>query len=157
MPGRPQGQLERGLEELSLSMHERARVRRRGLGDTRTGEYEQQIQIDLAGYAAAAWAYADRSVAWELPLLYAPAQRRSEVTSPHFTRGFELVGNSSTLILLDAHVLSWTTTDEGWYTGARLRFAVCAPLTGNPVSYSAMAHLTFRGYGAPAEGDEFTP
>lgn len=157
--GRPTGQLERSLEAISLDLHDRARLRHRGISDIRTGEYEQQVQVEVTGAATPTWVYADQAVGWEIPFLDAPGQRRSEVTRPHFTPGFELISSGGTLILLTAHVLGWITTDEGWWIGAQVQFAAQAPLiapAANPVPYSAMAHLTFRGYGAPAEGDEFT-
>lgn len=154
--GPPRGQLERSLAALTIGVHQGARQRRRDLYDTRIGEYEQQVHVPLSGEATADWGYADQAVAWEMPFLYAPLQRRVPFPTPHFTYGIEMTSGQSALVLIAAHVIDWTVTDQQWYVGATVRFAACAPLATDPQPYAAIAHLSFEGYATSAEIDEFT-
>jgi hypothetical protein len=154
----PHGQLERSLAALTIGVHQAAEQRRRTLADTITGEYEQQVHVPLAGEAAAGWAFVDSAVRWEMPFLYAPLQRRVPFPAPHFGYGIEHVSGQSALVVIHAAVAGWTITDEQWYVGATVRFAVHAP-AADPASpgtpYAAVAHLSFQGYATMAETDEF--
>lgn len=153
------GQLQRALEGMTIGVHQGALFRKRTLADGHTGEYEQQVQVQLGGTAGNEWGFVDSEVTFELPFVYAPLQRRSEFTTPHFTRGIEVLNSApdpTTLLNIDAHVVGWTTTEEGFIVGARVRFSVCAPNATDNVPYTAIAHLAFQGYASYAEGDEFT-
>jgi hypothetical protein len=157
--GPPRGALERSLAALTIGVAQGERARRDALDDTYTGEYEQQVHEQLSGEAASGWGFTDAHVAWELPFLYAPLQRRVPFTTPHFTYGIEITSGTEELIVIHAHVIGWTVTEEQWYVGARVRFGVCAPASDPSVTipYQAIAHLSFQGFATPAEGDELTP
>lgn len=153
---RARGQLDRSLAALTIGMHMSARDRHRALMDTKTGEYEQQVHVPLSGVAAAGWGFTDRSINWELPFLYAPLQRRAPWDKPHFTHGIEFVRPPSDLVVITAHVVRWTVSEEGWVCGATARFGVSAPnATAAGVGYSAIAHLSFQGFASSVEGEEF--
>ena len=93
---------------------------------------------------------------FEYPFLYAPAQRLVPFDRPHFTKGFELTSGAATLVHLDAQVLSWDINESNWTIGAKIRLYAVAPLMDTtPVAFSAIAHLTFQGYAAYAEGEEY--
>lgn len=150
---RPQGQLEKSLAALTIGVHQSAQERHRALIDAHAGEYEQQVHVPLAGQAGLGWNFTDKVVNWELPFVYAPTQRRVPFATPHFTHGIEFIEAPNDLVLITAHVVKWSISEEGWYTGATVRFACNGP--NSPIKYSAIAHLSFQGYASPAEGDEF--
>lgn len=153
---RPQtGQLERSLEALTIGVHQGARRRSRVLADTHTGEYDQMVQLNVTGLAGNEWAYDDQPVTWELPFLYAPAQRRVPFDRPHFKPGFEVLQPTDVLIHLGAQVVGWNINDSGFFIGATVRVYIVAPLVTEQVSFGAIAHLTFQGYATYAEGSEF--
>jgi hypothetical protein len=155
--GRPRGQLERALASLTVGVAQGEQERRRALYDTATGEYEQQVQVPLSGTAAAAWAYTDQPVNWEMPFLYAPLQRRVPFQTPHFTYGIEHTVGTNELVVIHAMVTVWTISPQGWCVGATIRFAVAAPALDPTLTtpYAAVAHLRFQGYATMAEGDDF--
>lgn len=154
---RPMGQLERSLAALTIGVHQGTQQRRKALADTYAGDYEQQVHVPLSGTAALAWSFSDHDVQWEMPFLYAPVQHRVTFPTPHFNPGIELTGPRGDLVVIHAHVLGWTVTESQWFVGATIRFAVSAPavLSTATVPFSAVAHLSFRGYAAMAETDEF--
>ena len=132
--------------------------RTRALADTITGEYEQQVHVPLSGVATSAWAFSDQAVAWELPFLYAPLQRRVPFLTPHFTYGIELTAGTLELVVIHAHVIAWTITDANWYVGATVRFAVRRPgRVDGADPYAAIAHLSFEGYATMAEDRRVRP
>jgi hypothetical protein len=153
----PRGQLERSLAALTIGVHQSVQRRRRALYDARTGDYEQQVHVPLSGQAALAWAYVDRPVQWEMPFLYAPLQHRVSFTTPHFNYGIEHTSGQDALVIINASVADWTVTDQQWYVGATIRFAVHAPAADPTATmpYAAVAHLSFRGYATMAETGEF--
>lgn len=151
---RPQGQLDRALGSMTIDLLQNRDFRKRTLYDTRTGEYEQQVHVPFSGAAGSLWGFADQAVNWEMPFVYAPAQRRVPFETPHFTYGIELLNPGSSLVHFGAHVVAWNITDAGWYIGATVRLCVVSPDATVQVPYSAIAHLSFQGYAAYAEGDE---
>lgn len=153
---RPVGQLERSLAALTIGMAQGQAARAKGLADTGTGEYLQQVHVPVSGVAGADALFADTNVQWELPFLYAPDQRRVPFLTPHFTYGIEITAGQAALVVVDAHVVGWAITEQNWYVGATVRLSASSPGAVEPVPYSAIAHLSFEGYATPAEGDEFT-
>ncbi len=154
---RPGGQLERSLTALTIGVAIDAKDRARALDANRTGEYEQQIHQPMAGNAAAAHGFVDATVYWEMPFLYAPAQRRVPFETPHFVFGVEHLQSTGVLVLVDAHVIGWVVSPEGWYTGAKVRLSAVAPTLGSGAlePFSAIVHMSFQGYASFAEGAEF--
>lgn len=151
------GQLERSLSALTIGVVQGQKFRERGLSDTYTGEWDQQVQVEFTGTAGSQWGWTDTDITFEYPFLYAPAQRLVPFDRPHFSKGFELLGASITLVHLDAQIVAWNINDNNWTIGATVRLYVVAPLADvEPLAFSAIAHLTFQGYAAYAEGAEFT-
>jgi hypothetical protein len=152
------GLLAASLSNLTIGVAESIKGRKASLRDTFTGEWEQQVHVPLTGVAQNTWGYADAKVVFDIPLMDAQSQRMVPFTTPHFTHGIELKQTGPTLLLINAHVLKWTVNEYGWTCGATIRFSVQAPLlTGtNTSAYSAIAHLSFQGYGCIPEEDEFS-
>ena len=156
---RPAGALDRALAAITIGMAQGQQFRERVLADTRTGEYEQQIQLSVSGTAGNGWGFADAQVMFEYPFLFAPTQRMVPFDRPHFQASFELMNASDTLVHLAAHVIDWNVNDSGWIIGATVRVVGTAPAvsdSANLEAFSALAHLTFQGYCTYAEGDEYT-
>lgn len=152
--GRPLGQLERSLAALTIGVAQGRERRARSLADAFTGEWEQQLRLDLSGQAAGGWGWGDRRVTFDIPFLYAPLQRTIPFETPQFTYGVEMTQTTDTLVLVHAHLLKWTINRQGWITGATLRFGVQAPAATAPMPFSATVHLTFQGFGTTAEQEE---
>lgn len=155
---RPTGQLEKSLAALTIAIDQGHRERATALEDSHTGEHFQQVRVDLSGNATAVWGFSDTDVAFALPFLYAPSQRAVPFKLPHFTHGIEFKVTPESFVLLNAQVVGWHETEEGWIVGAKVRFAVCAPnfqAGGAAITFSATAHLTFQGYATYAESEEF--
>lgn len=150
------GQLERALGSMTVDLLQGRDFQKRVLADTYTGEWEQQVHVPFNGSAGNEWGFADQTVNWEMPFLYAPAQRRVPFETPHFTYGVELLNAAADLVHFGAHVIAWNINDSGWYIGATVRLAAVAPnATTVAVLFSAIAHLSFQGYASYAEGDEY--
>ncbi len=154
---RPRGQLDRFVNATVVRPRLAERHRRRTLADGYTGEFEQQIQVALAGVAGNVWGFVDESYSFEYPFLYAPIQRRVDLLTPVFRSGIELVDpNPQYLVIVHAHCVGWTYSEENWIIGSTVRFAVVAPAaTTQAIAYNAIAHLAFQGYASLPEGGEF--
>lgn len=150
---RPAGQLERSLAALTISVAHGSRQRQKALDDSRTSEYEQQIRIPLSGQAGVEWVSTEKQFTWEQPFLYAPLQRKVPFSTPQFTSGIEFSSKNG-LVVVHAHLVAWTITEENWVIGATIEFAAGAPNAApdTVVSWSAIAHLSFEGYSTYAEG-----
>jgi len=154
-PAQP-GQLERALTNLTVGLVQGQQLRERILRDGYQGEYEQQVQLQFAGAAGNMAGFTDADITFELPFLYAPAQRHVPFETPHFTYGIELLNAGDTLVQLAAHVTAWNINDSNWVVGATVRLTAVAPLvTTEAVAFAAIAHLRFQGYASYAEGDEY--
>lgn len=149
--GRPQGQLERALMDLALGSHQGRQERHEALLATRQGEYEQQVQVQVAGAATSVWGYLDIPVTWEHPFVYSPLQRDIQFETPHVASHIEWTSTLTDLVVAHAHVVSWNTNDQGWCIGATVRVAVQAPNTETQVNYQGTVHLTFQGYAFPTD------
>jgi hypothetical protein len=151
------GQLEQSLSALTIGVVQGKEWRERVLSDTHSGEWHQQVQLQFSGSAGNQWGFVDHDVYFEYPFLYAPSQRLVPFDRPHFSKGFEnLTPSSTNLVHLDAQVVNWITNDSNWIIGATIRLYAVGPnndVTAEP--FSAIAHLTFQGYAAYAEGEEY--
>lgn len=146
---RPQGGLERSLVDLAVGSHQAREDRLNALISTKSGEYTQQVQVEISGHASILWGYADIAVSWEHPFVYAPLQRDPQFERPHLSHHLEWTGSQADLVVGHAHVVSWLQSDQGWYIGAKVRVAVMAPNT--EVDYSGVLHLSFQGYACPTD------
>lgn len=153
--GRPQGELERAMTETTIGVIAAYKERERMLSSTRSGEYDQQVEFPIAGVAGNLWGSVDVPVTWEHPFLYSPLQRPVPFVNPHVAGSHvEWQSNSGgELIIASLHVISWNITNYGWYIGAKVRVAVCAPNATAATAYQGIAHLTFQGYAYPTDGD----
>lgn len=122
---------------------------------TKLAEVFQQYQMDVSGVAGSG-AYCDFTVTFQEVLYYAPLQRNLKLEDPHVTYGYQLDSGDAKL---HAYVKSWTLDENANYLGAIVRVHVeqfaWAPLS----PFSGAVHVTFQGYGVPAEdpGYDDTP
>jgi hypothetical protein len=152
---RPGGQLDRSLDALTSGLIRGKAARESQLAHTEAREIEQQVRVPLSGKAGSEWGSIDKKVGLALPFIWAPDQRGVPFKTPHFSYGIELGVGSNVLVVVHAQVVNWTKNDSSWIIGAKMRFAAIAPGSGvTPVSFSAMAHLTFQGWAAESEEGE---
>lgn len=153
---RPQGQLDRSLAALTVGVLQGKIERDDQLHHSAGREVTQQVRVPLSGAAGNGYGSAEKKVGWQFPLLWAPRQRKASFKTPHFSYGIELGTGSNTLIVIHAQVVKWTINDSRWVIGANMRFIVSAPMLSSEatVNFSAVAHLSFQGWGAESEEGE---
>ena len=151
--GKPINALERSLKALTIGVQQSAQRRASGSQSEQAGEYQQQVQIPLSGSAALKPMFADVSVTWRMPFLWAPQQRLVPFSVPHFTYGVEFTDVPNGLVVIHPSVVGWTKDVRNWFTGALIRATVWAPGLDEQktVDFSAALHLVFQGYAAQPE------
>lgn len=152
--GRPQGQLERTMVDITIGTIKSMRTRERNLAATRAGEWDQQVEFPISGLAGNEWGSVDVPVTWEHPFIYAPTQRSVPFPNPHVADHVEWQAlQGGALVISSLHIIAWNVNDYGWWIGATVRVAVCAPNATAAVAYQGVVHLTFEGYASPTDGD----
>lgn len=153
---RPQGQLDRTLDALTIGIAQDKAKRKKQLGYSAGVEMEQQVRVPLSGKAGNGWGFTDTEVNWPYPFIWAPGQRGVTYATPHFSYGIVHGQQTKRLILIHAQVIRWNINDASWVVGATVRFASSAPEAAveELIDFSAMAHLTFQGMGAETEEGE---
>lgn len=155
------GGLDKALAEIAIQTHRDAHVRHLLKDDSHTGEYMQQVQFPFYGHTVnQGWVFSDKEVTWELPFLWAPAQRQVPFEKPHFWYGVEHTLKPQTIVVVTVSVIEWGVTPENWLVGCVVRCAAQAPAVdishGDVVTnFATNIHLTFQGYGTNTEGDDF--
>lgn len=154
--GTPQGALQRAFADALIGAHRARERHQRVLQTIASGEYDQQVQVPFSGVASAGWGYTDTAVSWEHPFIYSPLQRNVPFETPHVTHHLEFTGKAESdgLVIGLAHVIGWNQTDSGWYIGATVRIAICAPNASANVPYEGVVHLTFEGFAFPTDTGE---
>lgn len=144
----PTHALQRGLNKLAFGvvrdMHAAASKRAPNLRQ----EGEQQFQIPVSGKAGVSpeWVTKDLKFHWTF---YGEAgQRDSELNAPQVS--FGVVMDSREPIFAMPCVMKWDRKDADEIEGATVAIAVWDP-TGRGVKFKGSLHVTFQGYGAPAE------
>jgi hypothetical protein len=146
MPGADTNQLSRAMDSITIGA---VRDLRR-LDEQRAAEglkeVEEQFQITISGRAEefAAWQFAQ--VKFGLVFVDGTGQRDSELVTPHFTYGAELL--TSTPVVLSAAVMTWQTNNRGETVGAKLGIGVMA--TDLATRFRARLHASFQGWGQPS-------
>lgn len=160
MPGRPStGQLERALTKLTVGVVQGQELKAQLGADQYTGEADQQIELQFSGKAGNQYASTDKKVPFQYPFLHAPQQREVPFAQPHFVGAtFELLTPTASLVVMGAQLIGWGLNKSNWTIGAELRLYAVAPLVDDStlVPFSALAHLTFEGYLAHAEGGGYS-
>jgi hypothetical protein len=138
--------------------------RRRAMLDADAlNEIDHQFQLPISGVATSTMAWVTKTVEFDVEFVFAPEQRDSALTMPHFTYGAvaraevdtTIEGaNPSGALAISAVVLDWVTdTRRNVITGAQV--AVGVMFSGNTTpQFHGTVHLTFQGFGALAENDE---
>lgn len=142
------GQLERALASITIGVEESRAERDRQVAHSGGHEMEQQIRVPIAGKAGNGWGFAEVQVSFLYPFLWMPLQRGAPFDTPHFSYGIDHKGNPG--LVVNAAVLQWGTDDSNHVVGATIQIGVSAPMLAEAEeqSFSAVAHLTFQGYGA---------
>lgn len=146
MPGADTNQLHRAMDAITIG----AVKDLRRLDEQREAEglqeVEEQFQIIVSGRAEefTEWQFAE--IKFGLVFIDGTGQRDSELTTPHFTYGSEML--SPTPVALQAAVMEWLQNDRGETVGAKLAISVLA--TDNATRFRAALHATFQGWGQPS-------
>lgn len=131
--------------------------RRRAMLDyDRLQEITLQFQIPVSGKVDDQGAYwSTTELEFDHEFFFAPEQRDSPLTMPHFTFGSVVSGesvnggNEDGGVFITASVVEWVTDDREAVTGARVTVGVTAP--DGECEYDGYLHLSFQGYGGPSE------
>lgn len=158
---RPHGALQRSLSAMTIGVVKAQQSRDVALAPTQLSELVQHNQLRISGKVGEKPLTRVATVTWPYPFVYAPAQRDSNFTNPHFNYGVEYgeaIPTSATPIptdhpLIHVAVVNWLSDDNAFSTGADVAITAWIPSAKKKRQFSALAHLTFWGYGAPAEDD----
>lgn len=142
-----------------VQAHEQA-LARTALGDT-----VQHTQIDISGRVGREPYTFVLPVQWPIPLVYAPVQHDSDLDNPHFNYGIELPMLSQSPLsaaaptdhpIILCAVAGWLGDDNGFTTGANVAVTSWLPGAKKKRAFSATAHLSFWGFGAPTDDSDDT-
>lgn len=143
----PRGALHRAVSDLTVGVAHAMRARDQRNREMGFAEVQQQFQVRMSGTATATVAYAITVVEFDYPFYYAPSQRDSDFSRPHFWFGAE----ASTPISVSAVVTAWDIDpDNAAIIGASVAVGV---LSQTPVAYTGVLHLTFQGFAALGEDE----
>lgn len=153
MAGVTTHRVRRSLQSLSIGMARAMQERDRRQEEIAAGETEQQYKVAVSGTAgpdAMDW----QEGAIKFDDLFYPAQDRRDSTfaTPLFTYGVEM--QSPTPVILSVVVTGWLTDVDGTVSGVRLAFGAHVIGVVDDVKFSAVAHLSFQGWAAPALNDD---
>lgn len=146
------GALTRSLAELTLGQRKAAEDRQK-LDDVLAGsDMTQNLQIPCGGSASRAPVWTKTLVLFPYPFLNNIDRTRtdSELVHPHFTYGVEI--HSDANVIITTQIREWIEDpDTGWMVGAQVRVCAWCPQARKNHRWTGVIHLSFTGYGAPAE------
>lgn len=134
---------------------------RAAVGYDQLQEIEHQFQIAIEGTATTNLTWEVFDLAFDVEFFFAPQQRDSPLTVPHFTYGASVTGettdtaNPNGVVGVLASVIGWSQDDRTAITGSKLAVGVfCGgPSSDTTVDFDGYLHLTFQGFGAPGGAD----
>jgi hypothetical protein len=128
-------------------------------------EIETQYQVPIWGIATARPAWSTFTLAFDVQFVFAPEQRDSPLSVPHFSFGPVVSGvaspdetnpdpdNPDSLVAVFCQVVEWgRDLAADAVIGAVLGVGV-STLGGADVKFDGYVHLSFEGYGTIAETD----
>jgi hypothetical protein len=151
--------INRSIRTRTIDTTRALEARRAMLGYDALGEIEQQFQLPMEGTAGDVMGWFEIRLKFDVEFYNAPDSRMSPYTLPHFTYGYVIT--TPTPVLVAACVREWTLDDIDTVSGAKVAIGTCNPgLSQTPdtapvvaVPFAGYMHLTFQGFGAPAENN----
>lgn len=157
MSARAEHLLQRSVRKLAVDIVRDVGARAQLNADTVLAEREEQVQLDLRGTATSTPAWSQLEVPFQHAFLTSNARRNSQLVRPHFTPGFELLSVSNPQnepvvggVLILPTVIGWKVESGIAITGVTVALCAWAP-AGIELSFRAVAHLTFQGFGMPQD------
>jgi hypothetical protein len=149
---RDRHRLARGLARATVEATDAKTQRERELLPMSAGDMAQQVQIKVNGKVGKEPVTTNADVTFPLPFLnkLAPNQHNN-TPDPTFASGVEIVTGG--LVILQAQLQAWTEDESSFIVGAKMKLVAFSPNAYRLRRYSAVVHLTFFGYAAPAEDD----
>lgn len=109
-------------------------------------EREEQFQIAVSGVAQEFFAWQTVDIVFSTVFVDATGQRDSPFDRPHISVGSELY--TSTPVAVQGVVMSWKTNDRNETLGAKVAIGILS--TDKATKFRGSVHLTFQGFGQPA-------
>jgi hypothetical protein len=162
---RPQGALNRSLAALTIGVVKGMQAREQTLSRTTLSDMAQHAQIDIEGLVGQHPYSYMVPVSFPVPYVYAPVQHDSDLENPHFNFGIELGQAPSSALsaaaptdhpIILCQLAGWITNGDGFTTGANIVVTSWIPGASKKRKFSATAHLSFWGYGAPTDDADDT-
>jgi hypothetical protein len=160
---RPGGALNRSLQALTIGVVKGVQAREKALSRTTLGDLVQHQQLDIAGYIGKDPHTYVFSVGWDIPFVYAPMQHDSDLERPHFNYGVELGQQPTTPMsaatptdhpIIVCQIVGWHDDHDGFTVAADVAVTSWIPGAKKKRQFTATAHLSFWGYGAPTDDSD---
>jgi hypothetical protein len=149
---RDRHRLGRGLARATVEATEARRRRDAELLPLSAGDMAQQVQLKVNGKVGKEPIITTVDATFPLPFLNKVAPNQHNNTpDPTFAAGIQIVTGG--LVILQAQLQAWIEDESSFVTGAKMRLIAFSPNAPRLRRYSAIVHLTFFGYAAPAEDD----
>lgn len=148
--------LDRAARGIRISSPIASERRKAMLAVDELAEREQQFQLPISGHADEAAAFAVVELVFDTEFFDAPEMRDSSLRYPQFWYGFFIdptdqgEANPTGAVIGTACVSEWVQDTRGAFTGAKVTVGACVP-GGGGWDYTGYVHLSFQGFGAPAE------
>jgi hypothetical protein len=165
MPRPETGALTRSLQKLTIGVVKGVQAREDALSRTALSDMVQHAHIDIEGLVGKDPYSYTVPVSFPIPYVYAPVQHDSDLEHPTFNYGIEL-GQAPTTPLTGAsptdhpiilcQLAGWIIDANGFTTGANVVVTSWIPGAAKKRKFSATAHLSFWGFGAPTDDADDT-
>lgn len=156
--------LERAIAQTSHGTIRSLEARRAALAYDQLQEVTNEHQVPISGIASTGIDWATFTVAFDVDFFFAPYQRDSPLSVPHFSYGAVVQGqpspmgntadpnNPDSLVAVSAVVVDWSRDEAtGAINGAAIGVGATVGSGAQDVAFSGYVHLTFTGWGAPNE------
>lgn len=141
------------LDEMTLGAQKETMRRREMLTYDALSEYDQQVQVLIAGTAGPVVSWVSILVAFDVFFIGGTQERANNLLFPHFTYGYTIATLNP--IVVSAHVASWVQDPRtNAFVGANINWGSSAPdlpLDGSTYVFSGVLHLNFQGLASPPD------
>ena len=157
--------LERAIASVSHGALVSLEARRAALAYDSLQELTIQYQTPIAGHVSTAWGWTKFTIGFDVEFVYAPQQRDSPFTVPHFNTGVVVQGepyplgtdadpdNPDSCVVVQQLVLDWARDPtRSIITGAVVAVGVHSGGTVD-ISYDGYVHWSFQGFASVAGDD----
>lgn len=147
---RAHARLQRSLGALTIGVVKAGKERDRALAPLASGDFIQQVQLDVSGKAFTGPAVTEMEVGFPHAFL-TRLGKQTGPENPTFHDGSEL--RSGGPVMIQAQVIDWIENDSGLLVGARIRITTWWPGATTQLPFSGVVHLTFIGHAVPTTDD----